>query len=141
MSDAYLPGLPLPAPAGDGVDAAYWAGLAAGELRIQRCRECGTWQVPAEWVCHRCHGQRLTFESVAPEGLVFSFARVHHPVHPALRDHVPYLTVVVELPHAGGVLIVGNLLGDPWQAMTIGEPVRGVFEHHQGATLLQWRKP
>ena len=38
----------------------------------------------------------------------------------ALRQHGPYLAVFVELPHAGGLRMVGNLLGDPMQMVTIG---------------------
>jgi hypothetical protein len=52
------------------------------------------------------------------------------------------VVVLVELPQADGVRIVGNLLGDPRQELTIGMPVVGVFEHHADAdvphTLLQW---
>jgi hypothetical protein len=41
------------------------------------------------------------------------------------------------------VRIVGNLIGDPQQPLTIGAPVTGVFEHHDddedpAYTLLQW---
>ena len=50
---------------------------------------------------------------------------------------------MVELPHAGRVRMVGNLLGDPLQQVRIGAEVQGVFEHHPEAsqpyTLLQWR--
>ena len=53
------------------------------------------------------------------------------------------MVVLVELPHAGNVRLVGNLLGDPEQAVPIGATVEGVFEHHTDAdqpfTLLQWR--
>jgi hypothetical protein len=49
----------------------------------------------------------------------------------------------VELPHAGNVRMVGNLLGDPMQAVVIGADVEGVFEHHPESdppySLLQWR--
>jgi uncharacterized OB-fold protein len=64
-------------------------------------------------------------------------------VHPALKDACPYIVVVVELPHAGGVRMLGNLLGDPRQTFRIGTPVESVFEHHNDSepkfTLLQWR--
>ena len=64
-------------------------------------------------------------------------------MHPALKGHCPYLAVLVELPHAGGLRMVGNLLGDPLQEVRIGAEVQGVFEHHPEAsqpyTLLQWR--
>ena len=48
-----------------------------------------------------------------------------------------------EIPHACGVRMVGNLLGDPMQAVSIGAAVDGVFEHHRNSdppySLLQWR--
>jgi uncharacterized OB-fold protein len=64
-------------------------------------------------------------------------------VYPALNGHGPYIAVLVELPHAGNVRMVGNLLGDPRQEVRIGAPVEAVFEHHEHAdppfTLVQWR--
>mgnify|MGYP006915231037 CR=1 FL=1 len=45
------------------------------------------------------------------------------------------------MPQAGGVRMLGNLLGDPRDPMPIGAPVRGHFEHHAGEpgySLLQW---
>jgi uncharacterized OB-fold protein len=59
--------------------------------------------------------------------------------------HGPYIAVLVELPHADGVRMVGNLLGDPTQEVVIGTEVEGVFEHHGDSdppySLLQWRMP
>ena len=50
----------------------------------------------------------------------------------------------VELPEAGSVRMIGNLLGDPTQDVTIGAPVEAVFEPHDDAappfTLVQWRR-
>jgi uncharacterized OB-fold protein len=84
----------------------------------------------------------LEFEEQKTRGIVYSHARVWHPVHPSLRDRVPYLVVLVELYHADGVRLLGNLLGDPYQEVSIGRPVVGVFEHHTDAdppfSLLQW---
>ena len=65
-------------------------------------------------------------------------------MHPALRGHRPYIVVLVELPQAGGVRMIGNLLGDPEQVVSIGAAVDAVFEPHDDATppftLVQWRK-
>ena len=44
-------------------------------------------------------------------------------VHAALREHGPYIAVLVELPHAGNVRMLGNLLGDPLQDVRVGAPV------------------
>ena len=138
------PGLPAPAPAPDGLDARYWDGTRAHELRVQRCAGCRTWQWGPEWVCHACLGEDLEWPAVAPEGRVYSWERVWHPVHPALAEAVPYVVVLVELPHAGGVRMVGNLAGDAHAPVRLGAAVEAVFEDHDGAdppyTLVQWRR-
>ena len=146
MSDSpYLPdGLPEPIPMPDGLDAAYWEGTCRHELRLQHCRACRGWQWGPEWVCHRCLSDDLAFEAVDPSGVIFSWERVWHPVHPALVDAVPYIVVLVELPHAGGVRTIGNLLGDREQAVHIGDAVEAVFEDHPEGeppfTLVQWQR-
>ncbi|MCZ6890215.1 MAG: OB-fold domain-containing protein [Gammaproteobacteria bacterium] len=143
MTDAYLnPGLPKPAPAPDGIDRPFWEGVAQEQLKFQRCTSCKRWQWGPEWICHRCHSDDLTFETVEPEGRIYSYERVWHPVHPALKEQGPYIVVLVEFPQADDVRIVGNLLGDPEQHVKIGAKVRAVFEHHQDAdpaySLVQW---
>lgn len=141
---AYLkPGLPQPMAAPDGLDAAYWEGLAEDRLLIQKCRSCGVWQWGPEWVCHSCNSFDRDFEEVTARGQIYSYERVWHPVHPALQRQGAYLVVLVELPQAGNVRLVGNLLGDPQQPVAIGAVVEGVFEHHTKTdthfTLLQWQ--
>ena len=53
------------------------------------------------------------------------------------------LPVLVELPHAGNVRMLGNLLGDATQEVKIGAPVEAMFEPHDDAatpyTLVQWK--
>jgi uncharacterized OB-fold protein len=142
MSEYYLqPGLPQPA-ASD-LDEPYWQGLAEELLRVQQCQQCQQWQWGPEWICHHCLSDHLTFVEVDAKGVIYSYERVWHPVHPALADQGAYLVVLVELPHVGNVRMVGNLLGDPMALPAIGSQVQGVFEHHQDAdtpfTLLQWR--
>ncbi len=144
MSAAYLdPGLPKPVPAPDGLDAPFWKGLQENKLFIQRCSSCHRWQWGPEWICHRCHSFDLGFEEVEPRGLIYSHERVWHPVHPALKDQGPYIVVLVEMPQADNIRIVGNLLGDPEQTISIGSKVTAKFEHHKDEdpvySLLQWQ--
>ena len=141
---SYLPvGLPRPVPEADGLDQPYWEGTRAGRLLVQRCRECRTFQWGPEWICHRCLAPDPEWAEVAPRGRIYSWERAWHPVHPALRDHGPYVVVLVELPEAGSVRMIGNLLGDPAQDVSIGAAVEAVFEPHDDATppftLVQWR--
>ena len=138
------PGMPRPVPEADGLDAPYWEGTRAGELRVQRCRGCRGFQWGPEWICHRCLAFDLEWVAVAPRGRIYSWERAWHPVHPALRDHGPYVVVLVELPEAGHVRMIGNLIADPIQEVTIGASVEAVFEPHDDAmppfTLVQWKR-
>ena len=64
-------------------------------------------------------------------------------LHPAQVGWLLFALVLVTLPHAGGVRMLGNLLGDPLADVVVGASVHGVFEPHvetqPGYTLLQWR--
>lgn len=135
----YLPeGLPEPIPAGDGLDVEFWSGLEDDELRVQECRSCGNRQFP-EWICHRCHSFDLAWVPVSTTGTIYTWERVHYASHPAVNEGLPYVVVLVELDDAPEVRMVGNLLGDRFQNVTIGAPVHAVFEHHERFTLVQWQ--
>jgi len=137
----YLPA-GLPAPQADALSQPYWDGLRRHRLLVQRCSHCNTWQWGPEWLCHRCHAFDPDWVEVSPHGVIETFARVWHPAHPALATHGPYLVVLVALPGADGIRMVGNLLGDPLRPVRIGAAVSGRFEDHADAaapfTLLQW---
>ncbi len=143
MADTYLPEIVNPAPDMMGLDKPYWDGLEKGELWVQRCKDCKNWQWGPEWICFKCRSFNLGWEKVEARGRIYSWMRPWHPVHPALKDHGPYLVVLVELPQAGNIRMPGNLLGDPKQTVKIGTEVQGVFERHASAktpyTLLQWK--
>ena len=140
----YLPtGLPAPVAEPDGLDRPYWEGTRRAELWVQRCTRCHTWQWGPEWICYACLATDVGWTRVDARGVIYSWERAWHPVHPALKGHGPYIVVLVELPHAGGIRMLGNLLGDPQQVVTIGAPVEAVFEAHDDAkvpfTLVQWK--
>lgn len=143
-SHFYLPeGLPIPIAQPEPLYGPYWQGTREERLYVQRNPETGVYQWPPQWIAHDTHSFDLEWVDIAPKGLIYSWTRVWHPIHPALKDAVPYIVVVVELPHAGGIRMLGNLLGDPMQAVRIGAEVEAVFEHHSGGeqpfTLVQWR--
>ena len=140
-SASYFPeGMPLPAPMPDGLDAPFWEGTKQHKLLVQRCKACSAFQFGPEWICHKCRSGEIAWVECSGRGKVYAFERVWHPVHKALKDHVPYLIVLVELPDAGNVRMVGNLLGDPQQDVKIGDPVKAAWEDHQDVTLVQWQK-
>jgi uncharacterized OB-fold protein len=132
-------GLPAPAPLPDGLDRPYWEATKRHELVAQRCSACGRFQWGPEWICHRCHSFDVGWARVPGPARIFSWERAWHPVHPALRDAVPYVVLLVEFPEADGIRMIGNLAGDPRAAIEIGARVEPVFEDHGAYTLVQWR--
>lgn len=136
-------GLPMPGPAVDGLGDEYWAATRRHELVVQHCNACNNDQWGPEWVCYKCHSFDLGYRQVSPKGTIYSWERAWYPVHPALKDGVPYITVLVELDDAPGIKMVGNMVGDPHQTVWIGGKAEAVFEDHDDAskpfTLVQWK--
>ncbi len=141
---SYLPkGLPVPAVENDGLDKPFREGLLDGVLRIQRCAKCNAFQWGPEWICHQCNSFDMKWVEVSGKAKIWSWTRCWHPVHAALQGFGPYIAVLVELDDAGGVRMLGNLLGDPKQEMMIGANVEAVIEQHADVqppyALVQWR--
>src|SRR5215469_16016689 len=92
-----------------------------------------TWQWGPEWICHACLSFGMGWERIEGRGIIYSWERAWHPVHPALKDHGPYIVVLVELPRAGNIRMLGK----------IGASVEAVFEPHDLAkvpfTLVHWK--
>ena len=111
-----------------GLDDTNRAFFTSGELAMQQCQSCRHVQHPPEDVCSSCQGTTFEAFKSAGRGRIESVAVVHHPVHPALADHVPYAIVLVSVADAPGVLITGNVAGTAPDAVKIGAEVRVVFE-------------
>jgi uncharacterized OB-fold protein len=119
-------GMPVPAP--EPLTAFFWEGCAARELRIQKCADCGAHRhVPAP-ICASCRSFDHTWEVSRGRGRIFSYIVVHHSVHPATRDSVPYNVAVVELDDCGGVRVTSNVTGCANEDLRVGMPVRIVWE-------------
>ncbi|MDN3356951.1 OB-fold domain-containing protein [Actinomadura sp. DC4] len=120
-----------------GPDSAFfWDGVQAGELRIQRCAECGELRHPPGPMCPRCHATKRDHVTAAGRGVVHSYVVHHHPPVPGLTP--PYVVALVELEE--GVRMVGGLLGcEPGDAY-VGMPVELEFQRMDDElTLPQWR--
>ena len=130
MSTVLPPGLARPIPLADGLDAPFWLGTQVHELRVQQCASCGTYRWSPEWLCYACHSFDTRWVVVEPTGVLFSFQRIWHPVSPVLASAVPYVTVLVELPQAGHIRMLGNYAGDPTAELHIGTHMSARFEDH-----------
>ena len=137
----YLPD-DMPLPNTEEIDTReWWASCARKELVIQQCATCGTFRYPPVPICYQCHSFEFQWTPVSGRGIVYSYIIPYHPTHPALRDQPPYNVVLVELPDAGGVRMVGNLLDVPNEEIRIGMEVKVAWEQKaQGVVLPQWQR-
>lgn len=118
----------LPIRGGIGADGPFWQALAAGEFRIARCGGCAGWLWPAHFRCGYCGSWDIDWPQVEPVGTLFTWTR-NHAVGELLaerRGDLPYVTLLVELPQAGGARVAGVLHGDD-SGLAIGMAVRGVI--------------
>lgn len=115
---------PLPSPDGDTM--AFWAGMRAGELRLQRCQQCGYLQYYQQQLCRHCGGQDLVHEAASGRGKVHAFSVVHRAPGPAFKDDVPYAVLLVEL--AEGPRMISTYTGGPVEEVTFDMDVELVFE-------------
>jgi uncharacterized OB-fold protein len=112
--------LPRPDPT-NADDAAFWAALRAGELRIQRCAACGTFRHPPRPACARCGSTDREWITASGAGEVWSFTVIHPPTLPAFAGRTPYGAVVVRLDE--GVFLVSALVDCPIEELAVGARV------------------
>jgi uncharacterized OB-fold protein len=96
--------------------AEFWAGCNLGELRYQRCDDCGSATHTPAPVCSSCGGPRLRWTVSFGRGTIYSYTTVWRPQTPAFP--VPYAPVIVELDE--GWLMLSNVIGCSPDALAIG---------------------
>jgi uncharacterized protein len=117
--------------------AFFWDGTAAGELRIQRCGECGALRHPPGPMCPACGAAKPDYVVAAGTGEIYSYVVQHHPPVPGKK--LPIVVALVQLPE--GVRMVGELLGVAPERVRIGLPVRAEFVRIDDTlTLPAWRE-
>lgn len=109
-----------------GAEGAYWDGLLAGELRLQKCAGCRTWHWPAVFRCAECGSWEHVWEQVGLTGRVYSWTRNWHPFGGLEAIEKPFVIAVVQLEGGGGARLVG-IMDDPGD-VRIGQDVSGRIE-------------
>ncbi|HWL41873.1 MAG TPA: OB-fold domain-containing protein [Ilumatobacter sp.] len=85
----------LPAASADGLAGAFFAWHDAGELRFQRCTECGRWNHPPGTTCPSCGSESLEWTPVGGTGTIVSWTRTHYAFAPPFAADGPYVALVV----------------------------------------------
>jgi uncharacterized protein len=127
----------FPAPPVTELSQPYWDGLAAGELRFQRCTACGNAWLPPREECPRCWGDRWTFEASCGRGTLVSWVIYHKAYHPYFQDRLPYNVAVVEL--AEGPRLLTNVEVDDHGELAIDREVVLSVSEESGWSLARFR--
>ncbi|MCU1401397.1 MAG: hypothetical protein JWN62_4506 [Acidimicrobiales bacterium] len=88
-------------------------------------------------MCPRCHSTDLGFEAATGRGIVYSYAFLHHPRHPAF-DY-PVLAALVELDE--GVRLMTNLVDVDPLDVRVGLPVEVTFADTAGGGVVPVFRP
>lgn len=91
----------------------FYEGLAAGELRITACPECGAfyWYPPEVLPCHP--ESHAVWKPLSGEGTIYSFTTVERSLLPGADPaSVPHTILLVEPAEAPQTRIISLLVGD-----------------------------
>ncbi len=101
----------------------FWAFCSQGELRIQRCEDCGHWSWPPAGTCEACGQDRLTWSLSSGVGRVVAWCTFERRYYAELD--VPWDAILVELEE--GPLFVSNPSGFTNDRVACGMRVRVAF--------------
>jgi uncharacterized OB-fold protein len=120
-----MPGKPAPVPTPE--TRPYWDGCAAGELRLQRCVDCGEPYFYPRDICPACGSANVEWFAASGRATLYSYVINHRPA-PGFEDEAPYAIAVVQL--AEGPRMMTSIRGVPAtpEALVLDMPLRVVFE-------------
>ena len=88
MSNDALP-YAKPLPVLEGLSGEFYAWCRQGELRFQRCTDCGTFRhVPRE-LCAQCNSFAWEWARSSGRGTVYTWTVVQRALHPAFANDTP----------------------------------------------------
>jgi uncharacterized protein len=114
----------------------FWDGTAVGELRLQRCRGCGSVYFPPQPSCPRCSSAVVEVIRSAGRGSLYSYV-ISNLAAPGFTP--PYVTGVVELEEGPRLLTnIVDVAPEPDQ-LPLDLPVEVVYETVGDVTLPLFR--
>lgn len=102
----------------------WWDGIAAGELRIQRCAHCQIVRHPPHVRCARCGSFDTDWMLAPPTATVHSYVVYHYPQLPGTS--YPYAVGLIEVLE--GIRVVMPLWPNDGAGIAIDAPVHLAWE-------------
>jgi uncharacterized OB-fold protein len=95
--------------------------------------------MPPTAFCPNCRSQEVRWPELSGRGVIYSFTVVERAVIPSMAAHLPYVPAVIELPDAGGVRLISNVVGVPIGDIRIGAEVEAVWDDRaDGVSLVRF---
>lgn len=113
-------------PVPDAVSRPFWAAANRGELHLQYCVACRSFQFYPRPICKNCGSAHLKWRASSGQGIVYSFTIVHRAPREAYVSDVPYVVALVDTEE--GVRMLTNIVGCTPESVRIGMPVVVTFE-------------
>jgi uncharacterized OB-fold protein len=102
----------------------HLAAGAEGRIALPWCARCGS----AHWYpalrCPGCGRPDWDWRDLGTEAVLDSWTRVHHPLAPPLRPHVPFTLGLAAPVRASHVRLVAALLTGDGETPSIGQGLR-----------------
>ena len=103
----------------------YWEGCRAGELKLQRCSDCGEHQFYPRNICAHCTSRNLAWVTATGRGKIASLTVVRRAISKAYD--APYIVALIDLDE--GVRMMSNVVDADPEQVNIGDNVTVVFEN------------
>ncbi len=103
----------------------FYDATRKGELRFQRCSDCGTWRHYPRPACPQCLSRRYRWELASGRGRIYTWTIVHGPTLPAFEGEVPYNVIDVLLDE--GIHFQSQLLDCPPEEIRADLVVQAIF--------------
>lgn len=104
----------------------FWDGVAAGELRLPRCRACATAYFPPSPVCPNCTSRDIEWFTASGDATLYSYV-IHQRPSKLWNADGPMSVALVAL--AEGPMVVSTVMGCPQtpEALVLDMPLKASF--------------
>ena len=135
MADDFKRPMPRPTPTSE----PFWQGLAANQVRLQKCNDCEKWIFYPRSHCPGCLSDQIEWHKVSGEGSIYSFTVARRPTAPQFKGMEPQFIAVVELNE--GVRMNSVIVNAEESDLGVGVKVKPVFDRGQGEHTLLFFEP